>query len=126
MPAIMREAQALDWLDDLREFGAEIVSVACMEWRRSQTKRPTPAEIRRLCIEEQNRQRERVAITGPEDTDVYARSVGFESNAERLAAIRANQSKRAARDAELQREGRELRYSGADGEKGQRVNATLS
>ena len=33
MPASMRAVQANDWLVDLREFGPEIVSTACTEWR---------------------------------------------------------------------------------------------
>ena len=57
-----RKAMAEDWLNDLREFGPEIVSIACGEWRRAQTKRPAIADIRRLCIEQQ---RER-GIRGPD------------------------------------------------------------
>jgi hypothetical protein len=54
MPASMREAQAQDWLDDLREFGAEVVAEACRRWRRQPGgRRPTPGDIRALCIEEQ-------------------------------------------------------------------------
>jgi hypothetical protein len=59
---------AEDWMTDLREFGAEIVSKACGEWRRSQTRRPTIAEIRKLCIEEQSLA-EHLALPRPEMTD---------------------------------------------------------
>jgi hypothetical protein len=56
-PTEIRREMAMDWLDDLREFGPDIVSAACGAWRRSQTKRPTPADVRRLCIEEQTERR---------------------------------------------------------------------
>ena len=52
-PEASRKAQILDWIEDLVEFGTDIVSVACGEWRRTQIKRPTPADIRRLAISEQ-------------------------------------------------------------------------
>lgn len=56
MPASMREAQAQDWLEDLREFGAEVVEAACREWRRKPGgRRPTPGDIRALCIDEKER-----------------------------------------------------------------------
>lgn len=51
----MREAQAEDWLEDLGEFPAEIVEVACRQWRRSNRYRPTPFDIRVLAIAEQRR-----------------------------------------------------------------------
>ena len=91
MPASMREAQALDWLEDLREFGPELVSEACLAWRRQPGgKRPTPGDIRALCIRE--RQERGPAIqalpaSAAEARDQYARSVGFESWADREAAI---------------------------------------
>lgn len=47
----VRALQLGDWLSDLGEFGAPIVAKACEEWRRGQTHRPTPADIRRLCLE---------------------------------------------------------------------------
>ncbi len=49
MSATMREAQALDWLEDLREFDVETVMSACKAWRRAKKFRPTIAEIRALC-----------------------------------------------------------------------------
>lgn len=48
-----RKAMAQDWLTDLREFGPTIVAAACTNWRRSESRRPTIADIRRLCIGEQ-------------------------------------------------------------------------
>lgn len=56
--APLRKAQAIDWLDDLREFHEQIVEDSCRVWRRSETKRPTPMQIRALCLE----------ITFPPDT----------------------------------------------------------
>lgn len=47
----MRKFQARDWLDDLGEFSPIVVADACQSWRRSQSKRPTIADIRALCIE---------------------------------------------------------------------------
>jgi len=47
----MRRAQLGDWLDDLKEFAAPIVNNSCTMWRRTETRRPTPADIRRLCGE---------------------------------------------------------------------------
>lgn len=47
----LRAALAQDWLGDLREFTATVVADACREWRRAETKRPTIADIRRLCQE---------------------------------------------------------------------------
>lgn len=41
---------AKDWVDDLKGFGPEIVADACTDWRRTQSKRPTPADIRARCI----------------------------------------------------------------------------
>lgn len=53
MPDVARRTIAEDWLEDLREFGPEIVERACREWRQTQSRRPTPADIRKLCIAEQ-------------------------------------------------------------------------
>jgi len=57
-PPEIRRAQAEDWIDDLVELGPDIVAFACGEWRRTKSKRPTPAEIRIIAIAEQ---RERAA-----------------------------------------------------------------
>lgn len=70
----MREAQALDWLEDLREFGPEVVSIACAEWRRQPGgKRPTPGDIRALCIAHQRESRP--ALPAPEMTEEAARQL---------------------------------------------------
>lgn len=47
----LRGAQAEDWLDDLSEFHEAVVGEACRDWRQVQTRRPTPAEIRLICME---------------------------------------------------------------------------
>lgn len=53
----LRAAIAADWLDDLREFDAEWVRDACRDWRRSQAKRPTIADIRARCVDTAERYR---------------------------------------------------------------------
>lgn len=47
----LRAAIAQDWLSDMGEFHESVVAEACQEWRRAETKRPTIADIRRLCME---------------------------------------------------------------------------
>lgn len=59
MSAEARRLQALDWLEDLREFGPEIVSEACGRYRKTvEDKKPTPAAIRRFCIEAETERKE--------------------------------------------------------------------
>ena len=63
-PIETRQAQHEDWLMDLREFGPEIVEQACLRWRRQPDgRRPTPGQIRALCIQEQNEHRNVHALT---------------------------------------------------------------
>ena len=64
--AALREAQLSDWLDDLGEFPAAVVKEAIAEWRRGQTKRPTPADIRSICKEMKPL---RLASAAPQITD---------------------------------------------------------
>lgn len=94
---VARAAMAQDWLEDLREFGPACVANACQEWRREQENRPKPANIRKLCIEAQAAQRERLAHASYSDGDGYARSVGWASEAERREAIRRDVAQREAR-----------------------------
>lgn len=61
-PPALRRVIADDWLEDLEEFGPELVGTACREWRRTQTRRPTPADMRALAIAEQRYRAERIAI----------------------------------------------------------------
>jgi hypothetical protein len=56
----LREAQARDWLTDLRDFPAEIVAEACGNWRRGENRRPMISDIRQRCIEEVERRRPRM------------------------------------------------------------------
>ncbi|MDE2097132.1 MAG: hypothetical protein KGL39_07790 [Patescibacteria group bacterium] len=46
----VRALQVADWLEDLGEFAAADVAAACLEWRRSETKRPTIADIRKIIL----------------------------------------------------------------------------
>ena len=45
----IRQLQLDDWLDDLTEFASATVVEACKAWRRTEQRRPTPADLRRLC-----------------------------------------------------------------------------
>ena len=64
-PEPVRRAQLEDWLEDLIEFSTAAVAAACREWRQTKSKRPTPADIRKLCIVSQNRRRETEAKALP-------------------------------------------------------------
>src|SRR5438094_75095 len=58
VPAEIKKAQTRDWVDNLIEFGAELVGAACREWLRERSRRPMIADIRKLCIAlEMERQR---------------------------------------------------------------------
>ncbi len=48
-----RTAQAEDWMEDFGSFPAEWVREACKQWRRTERRRPTPADIRELVLAEQ-------------------------------------------------------------------------
>ncbi len=58
----MRRAQAEDWIEDLVEFDVGDVQNACVEWRRSQHRRPTPSDIRLLAIAEQRNRQARAEL----------------------------------------------------------------
>ena len=47
----MRAAIAQDWLADLSEFHETLVAESCQEWRRAESRRPTIADIRRICMD---------------------------------------------------------------------------
>ena len=49
-PPEIRALQMADWLDDLCEFPAPAVAKACETWRRTERKRPTPADIRSMVM----------------------------------------------------------------------------
>ena len=63
-PAV-RSVQLEDWLEDLSEFSTAAVAAACREWRQTKSKRPTPADIRKLCIVTQKQRRETEAKALP-------------------------------------------------------------
>jgi hypothetical protein len=118
-PEPVRRAQLEDWLEDLAEFGPAAVANACRDWRQQPgARRPLPGDIRKLCIEAQTAQRERLAhapAARAADVDAYARSVGWKSEAERREAIRRDEAGREARweRARLVRE--ELAATGSGG-----------
>ncbi len=41
---------AADWLDTLKDFPFPVLCAAISEWRNDMNKKPTPADIRKLCI----------------------------------------------------------------------------
>lgn len=56
-PLAVRKAMAEDWLCDLAEFTSAQVQWAATKWRRTQSLRPTIAEIRTLATQAQHRDR---------------------------------------------------------------------
>lgn len=60
-PPEIRRLQAEDWLEDLVEFGPDAVAEACRDWRRTQSRRPTPADIRLLAADARARNQLRLA-----------------------------------------------------------------
>lgn len=63
-----RQAQIEDWIDDLVEFELDIIEEVCREWRRTEIKRPLPAQLRDRASQERdyrNRVRERVQAQQP-------------------------------------------------------------
>jgi hypothetical protein len=69
-PPAARQLQIEDWIEDLVEFSDEAVEAACRGWRQSETRRPTPAEIRSLTVmaEERIRTAKYKALPPPELT----------------------------------------------------------
>lgn len=47
---LVAEAALADWMDDLEAFPRGVISSAIGTWRRSEHRRPTPADIRSMCI----------------------------------------------------------------------------
>lgn len=60
----LRQQQLHDWLEDLEEFGPEVVGEACKEYRRgvNHARRPLPGDIRDICLYLQADRRERRMI----------------------------------------------------------------
>ena len=103
-PIESRREQLRDWVEDLIEFGSATTAEACREWRRTETRRPLPADLRRWCIELNRQDRERIALTAANrDMDAYAQSVGWKDNAERIEAM-AKPQKKSLRKEDLRRE----------------------
>lgn len=107
---------AEDWVTDLAAFSPDVVSKACGEWRKTQTKRPTIADIRRLCIEEQASSRAHYAVADARADplaaeEAYARSVGFASALARRDAIAAREER--YRKAEIWRNSPEAQHDPA-------------
>lgn len=61
-PAGVRQAQAEDWIEDLSEFLPSHVAEACRRWRRTQSRKPTIADIRALAIEEREIMRSSIPV----------------------------------------------------------------
>ena len=93
-PAAVRKTQIADWLEDLREFRLAIIENAIREWRRTETRRPTIADIRKLCCAAAFAEQERRLLRSPEARHAYARSLGYADEDERLAAIAADVRRR--------------------------------
>lgn len=52
----VRKLQLADWIEDLSGFAAATVAEACAEWRHKPGgKRPTPGDIRTICVESRER-----------------------------------------------------------------------
>lgn len=95
-PAI-RRLQIHDWLADLGEFPAAIVADACQRWRRTESKRPTIADLRKLCLEAMPVPKPRVSsgftCSTPEQVKLYearreeAYRLATEQRRQRQAAI---------------------------------------
>lgn len=47
----LRKLQVADWIADFEEFPSSIVAEVCMQWRRTEEKRPSIAALRARCAE---------------------------------------------------------------------------
>ena len=83
--AAARQAQVEDWIDDLVEFGSGVVQVACTEWRRTEHRRPLPADIRKLCQEERDRREWRATRALPPPSPVPTQRQRDDAEERRLA-----------------------------------------
>ena len=97
-PEAVRTAQAHDWLDDLREFGAAIVARACQEWRQTSARRPTPADLRALAVRFQGEMRgSLMALPGSERARLPGLPVHVTSTQAEIEAYELAQAERAER-----------------------------
>lgn len=69
-PVETRTAQFEDWLEDLSEFPPVTVEDACRQWRRTRRHRPTPSDIRGLCLEIAIEQQRRLEIEDQRSTEI--------------------------------------------------------
>jgi hypothetical protein len=76
-PAVFK-LQAADWVDDLSEYDADVVAGACKMWRRANSKRPTPHELRALCRAELEYRRPIEVPDPDEPRDVYGPDFDWE------------------------------------------------
>lgn len=90
--AALRELQIGDWLDDLGRFPVRVVSDACAEWRRTQTKRPTIANIFGLCREVVPREKP-IALEGATSSHSSPDELRHASDQRRLQWIEAEQAR---------------------------------
>jgi hypothetical protein len=54
----VRKAQVIDWLHDMRNFSVEVFAEACSRWRIAETRRPSIADMHKLCVEVRELRRE--------------------------------------------------------------------
>ena len=93
----VRKAVAKVWLEDFAEFDPAVVDEAAREWRRSQQRRPSIAEFRRLCHEGQanaNFRADRALPKPPGAPEKWMSDLWRDGGTEaREAAIRANEER---------------------------------
>lgn len=89
-------AAGKQWADDLEAFPQPVIEAAINHWRRTETKRPTPAHIIRLCGERmprptfnvvEFREPERVPCT-PEQAKAILREHGYDREPEIARMVR--------------------------------------
>ena len=61
----IRNAQAQDWISDLKDYPASVVTDACTAWRRTEERRPTIAGLRKLCDERMPRDHAKPQLARP-------------------------------------------------------------
>lgn len=88
-PLIVRREIAIDWVEDLVEFTLSQVQWATREWRRTQSLRPTIAEIRKLATQAQHNDLKARALPEPQEIE---RDL-WESPQHRHAAIKAQEER---------------------------------
>lgn len=79
----LRDLQLGDWLDDLGNYDAPDVATAIKQWRHSQTRRPTPADIVKLvgAIHSERARSRHHALPAPRDAPVVKGALSPECEA---------------------------------------------